>query len=176
MVTFLPNLLFKELELEQLSDFPFKVIWKFWAPPKVGIFAWEATWGKILTLDNLQRRGRVVANRYYFCGKEEETCNHILLHCSTTKDVRYLLFTFWCALGPSLYNERVASQLAWNFLGTEKVKVWQTATLCLFGRFGGKEIVEHSTRKKVFIGQFWVWSSVFFFFIQGHSFIVDFVG
>ncbi|RVW67179.1 hypothetical protein CK203_062497 [Vitis vinifera] len=27
------------------------------APTKVAFFAWEATWGKVLTLDRLQRRG-----------------------------------------------------------------------------------------------------------------------
>ena len=33
----------KHLEPRQLINFPFKVIWSSRAPPKAGIFAWEAT-------------------------------------------------------------------------------------------------------------------------------------
>ena len=34
-----------------------KCIWVDSVPTKVAFFAWEATWGKVLTLDRLQRRG-----------------------------------------------------------------------------------------------------------------------
>ena len=29
------------------------VVWNAWAPPKASFFAWEASWGKALTLDQL---------------------------------------------------------------------------------------------------------------------------
>ncbi|KAL6345965.1 hypothetical protein AAG906_025245 [Vitis piasezkii] len=38
-------------------DFPVRCIWVDKVPTKAAFFAWEATWGKILTLDRLQRRG-----------------------------------------------------------------------------------------------------------------------
>ena len=38
-------------------DFPVRCIWVDKVPTKAVFFAWEATWGKILTLDRLQRRG-----------------------------------------------------------------------------------------------------------------------
>ena len=37
--------------------FPKKSIWVDKVPTKVTLFAWEATWEKILTLDRLQKRG-----------------------------------------------------------------------------------------------------------------------
>ena len=37
--------------------FPEKSIWVDSVPTKVAFFAWEATWGKVLMLDRLQRRG-----------------------------------------------------------------------------------------------------------------------
>ncbi|RVX17539.1 hypothetical protein CK203_003885 [Vitis vinifera] len=37
--------------------FPNRRIWMDKVPTKVSFFAWEASWGKILTLDKLQRRG-----------------------------------------------------------------------------------------------------------------------
>ena len=44
--------------LEQGGEktFPAKAIWNPWVPPKVCFFAWEASWGKFLTLDQLKRR------------------------------------------------------------------------------------------------------------------------
>ncbi|KAL6311858.1 hypothetical protein AAG906_021563 [Vitis piasezkii] len=39
------------------TDFPSRSIWVARVPTKVAFFAWEATWGKVLTLDRLQRRG-----------------------------------------------------------------------------------------------------------------------
>ena len=61
--------------------FPKKCIWVDKVPTKAAFFAWEATWGKILTLDRLQKRGRQLPNRCFLCGYEEEATNHILLHC-----------------------------------------------------------------------------------------------
>ncbi|RVW52500.1 putative serine/threonine protein kinase IREH1 [Vitis vinifera] len=47
----------------------------------------KASWGKILTLDKLQRRGWQLPNRCYLCGCEEENANHILLHCTVVKTI-----------------------------------------------------------------------------------------
>ena len=60
---------------------PVRCIWVDKVPSKAAFFAWEATWGKILTLDRLQRRGWQLPNRCFLCGCEEENVNHILLHC-----------------------------------------------------------------------------------------------
>ena len=34
------------LEEVRVSAFPTSIVWNAWVPPKVGFFAWEATWGK----------------------------------------------------------------------------------------------------------------------------------
>ncbi|RVW69522.1 Aspartic proteinase-like protein 2 [Vitis vinifera] len=43
--------------------FPSKIIWMSYAQPKISFFAWEASWGRVLTLDRLQKRGWALANR-----------------------------------------------------------------------------------------------------------------
>lgn len=58
--------------------FPAKIIWRSGAPPKI---SWEAAKEKILTLDNLMRRGIPIANRCYLCKMGPESCNHLLLWC-----------------------------------------------------------------------------------------------
>ncbi|RVX21568.1 hypothetical protein CK203_002086 [Vitis vinifera] len=65
--------------------FPNRRIWMDKVPTKVSFFAWEASWGKILTLDKLQRRGWQLPNRCFLCGCEEENANHIMLHCTVVK-------------------------------------------------------------------------------------------
>ncbi|RVW99510.1 putative ribonuclease H protein [Vitis vinifera] len=66
-------------------DFPHSNVWVDKVPTKIAFFAWEATWGKVLTLDRLQRRGWQLPNRCFLCGCEEETINHILIHCTVAK-------------------------------------------------------------------------------------------
>jgi hypothetical protein len=43
-------------------SFPWKSIWKVKVPFRVSFFVWTATLGRILTLDNLHKRGVIVAN------------------------------------------------------------------------------------------------------------------
>ena len=49
---------------------------------KMGFFAWEAWWGgRVLTMDQLKKRGFSLANRCPLCRKVEEYIEHLLLHC-----------------------------------------------------------------------------------------------
>ena len=43
----------------------------------------------------VQKRGRVMANKCYLCGEEEESCDHIPLHCTKTREVWNLVFTLF---------------------------------------------------------------------------------
>ncbi|RVX22874.1 hypothetical protein CK203_008270 [Vitis vinifera] len=63
-----------------LISFLMRVIWNSWVPSKVSFFAWEACWGKILILDQLQRRWCMLVYRCFLCKVNEESINHILLH------------------------------------------------------------------------------------------------
>ena len=61
-------------------------------PPKVAFFAWEASWGKVLILDQLQKMGHSLENRCFLCLSEVETVDHLLLHCAKTRVLWNLLF------------------------------------------------------------------------------------
>ena len=60
---------------------PIKMLWNPIVPTKVGFFAWEVWWGKILTMDKLKKRGFSLASRCALCGKDEESLEHLLIHC-----------------------------------------------------------------------------------------------
>ena len=59
------------------------LIWNGCIPPKVSVFTWEVWWGKVLTMDQLKKRGFQLASRCPLCQKAEESINHFLIHCST---------------------------------------------------------------------------------------------
>ena len=63
--------------------------------PKISFFAWEATWGKALTLDLIPKRGWALENRCFLCHEKEEAINHLLLHCAKTRVLWDLLFTLF---------------------------------------------------------------------------------
>ncbi|RVW55955.1 putative plant SNARE 13 [Vitis vinifera] len=72
--------LYSMMEPGGLSLFPSERIWRARVPPKVAFFAWEASWGKVLTQEQLQRRGFSLANsegnpswvEWRVCGKKTQ--------------------------------------------------------------------------------------------------------
>ena len=63
------------------ESFLHSTVWNSWAPIRAGFFAWEATWVRILTQDQLSRRGWRLPNRCYMCKVAKEMGDHVLLHC-----------------------------------------------------------------------------------------------
>ncbi|RVW61463.1 putative ribonuclease H protein [Vitis vinifera] len=66
--------LYRAMQPVSSAWFPSKIIWMSYAQPKISFFAWEASWGRVLTLDHLQKRGWALANRLerFLYGQEEE--------------------------------------------------------------------------------------------------------
>ena len=79
------SLIYRKLRYSPPTDFPWRSIWNPIVPPKLGFFAWEASWGKVLTLDQLKRKGIPLVNRCCLCEENEETIDHLLIHCSRAK-------------------------------------------------------------------------------------------
>ena len=55
-------------------SFPWKMVWKSKVPPRVAVFSWTAALGKILTIDNLQKRHFVVLEWCFTCKRCEGIC------------------------------------------------------------------------------------------------------
>jgi hypothetical protein len=78
---------YKAIDGSQKVDFPWKAIWKAKAPRRVSFFVWSAAWGKILTCDNLMRRGYSMARWCCMCRVNGESVNHLLIHCRFASDL-----------------------------------------------------------------------------------------
>lgn len=79
-------------------------------------FIREATWGKIFTIDQLHRRGFRLLNWCYLCLEDDETMEHLLLHCVKTRFLWELLFSLWCYVSESQVSVGHTVQLD-RFLG-----------------------------------------------------------
>ena len=64
-------------------------------PSKVSFFVWEASLGKIFTIDQLQRREWSMVNRCFLCKEEEESTDHILLYYAKVSVPWKLLFSLF---------------------------------------------------------------------------------
>ena len=113
--------------------FPSGSIWRVSVPPKVAFFAWEASWGKVLTLEQLQRRGYSLENKCFLCLSEVKTVDHLLLHCVKTRVLWNLLFSL-CGVAWTLSCIVKETLLGWHgaFVGKARKKAWQMAPLCIF--------------------------------------------
>lgn len=56
-------------------------MWQKKVPTKLFFLACEVVWVWVLTINNLRRQGKIMVNQCFLCKGEEETVNHLLLHC-----------------------------------------------------------------------------------------------
>lgn len=107
-------------------------IWGTISAPRLAFFAWEALWGRALTLDNVQRKCISLANWCYLCQGREESINHLLLHCEKTQMLWNLLLSLF---GQNLVLVDVIKDtlLAWQTKVVRKQRhmAWKAAPLCL---------------------------------------------
>ena len=150
--------------------FPYKSIWVARVPTKVAFFAWEASWGKVLTLDSLQRRGFQLPNRCFLCECEEESVNHILIYCTVVKALWDIVFGLvdvkW--VFPGTVKEVLASWRG-SFVGKKRKKIWDAIPLCIFWTVwkernrlafrGG--ILNVQKLKNSFVCNLWSWAKLY---------------
>ena len=164
------KLFYKFLVLPQISLFPSRCVWNPWVPTKVGFFAWEASLGKVLTLDQLKRRGRALANRCFLCGEEEETIDHLLIHCSKARILWDLLLAIFGVswVFPLSVKETL---LSWqgSFVDKRRKKAWMAAPLCILWtvwRERNKIVFDNvnmsiNRMKTYFLSNLWSWALVY---------------
>ena len=107
MVFFSLEAMYKVLEPRPSISFPSANIWSVCVHPKLCFFALEANWGKVLTLDQLQRKGFALANRCFLCQEVEERANHLLLHCAITRVLWDFLFSLFGIPWVNLISEGI---------------------------------------------------------------------
>jgi hypothetical protein len=98
---------------------------------RVRFFVWSAAWNKILTCDNLSKRGYTLVSWCCMCCCNGETVDHLLIHCSMASALwSWILGVF----GISWVLPQTVAELLfswWNGLGRHSSDVWNLVPLCL---------------------------------------------
>lgn len=128
-------------------------IWEGKWRPKVTLFAWLVCRGRILTWDNIQKRGKYGPSRCNLCRKENETQEHLLNKCSyaqslweeirrlfgrTKRDPNKIKNTLiqW---GRGNYQSKLVSRI-WNLMpGFVIWTVWKERNKSIFRDRSGQE-------------------------------------
>ncbi|RVW62493.1 putative ribonuclease H protein [Vitis vinifera] len=128
--------------------FPKKGIWVENVPSKLAFFAWEATWGRVLTLDRLQKRGWQLPNRCYLCGMDEENVNHLLIHCTVASVLWGIVLGLFGVqwVFPETVKEAIIS---WKGSSSIKVVDEQSGTVHLVGSHYISSACSLSTRSAI---------------------------
>ena len=179
--------LYRSFTRASSDPFPWSIIWRSWAPMRVSLFAWEASWNKILTIDQLKRRGRNMPNRCYLCKMEEETNDHLILFCKKATMLWSLLFSLFDVQWV-LHSSMKRNLIGWHgaFVSRRKDKAWRVAPLCLMWTLWkerNERIFNDTERsdqalKLFFLYTFVNWGSVYFrgsFFIHDWFYRVAFI-
>ena len=87
----------------------------------------------MLTLDQLKKRGRALANRCFLCCEEDETIGHLLVHCTKARilwDMTLVLvgvsWPFPLTVKDTLFSWKG------SFVGKKQRKTWMVAPFCRF--------------------------------------------
>ena len=173
--------MYKEVDVSPAFDFPHCMVWNPVVPPKIGVFAWEAAWGKVLTLDQLKRRGLSFANKCFMCEEEEETIDHLLIHCKFAK-MLWDLFLSIVGISWVFPQSVLHTLLAWQgaAVGKKRRKIWFAAPLCMFwnlwrarNRLVFENAVPSAQRIKVnYVSNLWTWDNLYS--VDYTHFVVDF--
>ena len=122
---------YNALRGSQPIPFPWKAIWGVHAPWRVSFLASSATWGRILTADNLMRRGFQLAGWCCMCQNDGETISHLLLHCLVAYGFWSFVFQRFGILWvlPGSVSDLF---FGWhNWLGKHYSQVWNLVPSCL---------------------------------------------
>ena len=124
----------------------------------------------MLTLDQLKRRGMTFANRCFMCEEDEETIDHLLIHC---KSARMLWNLFLSIVGTSwVFPHSVFhTLLVWQgaVVVKKRKKIWIAAPLCLFWTLWHarnslvfeNEVTSAQRIKANFVSNLWTWANLY---------------
>ena len=112
--------------------FPWKLIWKVKVPPRIAFFSWTSALGKVLTIDNLRKRGLIIQEWCCIYKRSREDVDHLFLHCSVAMELWSLVFGLF---GVQWVMPRFVMDLFCSWMGNRgrhsSILIWKMIPHCL---------------------------------------------
>ncbi|KAM3251621.1 hypothetical protein P3L10_005691 [Capsicum annuum] len=126
---------YKELNYSnnQISCWPWKLIWKVKIPYKVACFSWVVARKAVLTHEVLKKRGFHLCSKCYMCEEESETIIHLFLHCKLTVQL-WRIFLNLKGIMWVMPRDTVEVLECWNKYSThsEHKERWKIVPACIW--------------------------------------------
>jgi hypothetical protein len=97
----------------------------------VAFFVWLVALGKILTLDNLKKKNMVLINSCGMCKMDEESIDHLLLHCECAQFLWNAFFSRFGLAWAMLRGMVNLLQCWWTGGRSRSAVVWKMSPLCI---------------------------------------------
>ncbi|CAL1388326.1 unnamed protein product [Linum trigynum] len=133
-----------------VEDFPFKVVWQKIIPSKICTFLWIVFHKRLLTRDNLKKRGIQLPSRCPLCEKAEENPNHLFINCSFSKEVWWRMRSFVRIASTTVDNDDISTRIMRWFCQNPS-SPWQWCTKVFLHAFCWSIWMERNSR--VFKGE-----------------------
>jgi hypothetical protein len=125
---------------------PLNSVWWTKIPLKATFFVWSAALGNIITMNNLRKHRVIVIDKCCMCKRKWEFIDNLLLHCKVACalwNVFFFFFTKIFRLSWVMPRREIDLYACWWTVGsTRSVVAWKMVSLCLFGVYGGKLMIE----------------------------------
>ena len=86
---------YKVLATFRVESFPWKSVLMPKISTKVDFFFWVASLRNILTMKNRRKCNIILVSWCYMCKRDEETIDHLLLHCPTARELWDMVFSLF---------------------------------------------------------------------------------
>lgn len=74
------------------TSFPWKLVWRLKVPPRVAFCPWAVSLGKILSFENLRKRGIIILDWCCMCKRCGESVDYLLHHCPMAYELWAMAF------------------------------------------------------------------------------------
>ena len=168
--------------LDSSVDLDFQSILSAVIPSRISFFAWEASCEKVMTLEQLKCHGRSLTNICCLCEEDEETIDHLLIHCKTARMI-WVLFLMIVGTTWVFPHSVKHTLLAWQraHVGKKRKKIWMASPLCLFWtlwRERNRVVFDNGVTntqkiKANFLSNMWNWTNLYS--VANTTSLVDFL-
>ena len=130
--TFDSHSFYHALHAPEAVAFLWKIIWGVKSPRRVAFFMCTVAWDRILTYDNLRKKGFVLAGWCCMCKSDGESVDHLFIHCGAARLLWSLVFRSFGMVWVLLNQVLDLLFGWWNWFGKKSSSgVWNLIPSCL---------------------------------------------